>query len=171
MRASTITIPLLSSLLTVASAAVLPQSPTLAAELSVATAKEAATESDTSSTKPTINLPWTITEYKGRGPHNEGEQLVTFRVKADDNYVDTMKGIDVICTDIPMDRVHMTPCEVHANFYVEAYVAYHMSYPKVQMKINHVQTNPTNVMIAKGDSYVLPGDSFELAVQEVVFGV
>ncbi|KAI0552319.1 hypothetical protein F4679DRAFT_535269 [Xylaria curta] len=116
-----------------------------------------------------INQPWTVTEYTVSGP--DGQETATFRVTAPDNYVTGVRGLDVLCERVPYGLDHDTVCASDATFRLETSVSYQESYPKVQFKLNHVQIDPSTVTIVTGEDFVLPTDTFQLAVNTVAIGV
>ncbi|KAI1738151.1 hypothetical protein F4680DRAFT_191814 [Xylaria scruposa] len=116
-----------------------------------------------------INQPWTVTEYTVSGP--DGQETATFRVTAPDNYVTGVRGLDVLCERVPYGFDQDTVCASDATFRLETSVSYQESYPKVDFKLNHVQIDPSTVTIVTGEDFVLPTDTFQLAVDTVAIGV
>ncbi|KAI0423655.1 hypothetical protein F5Y09DRAFT_199206 [Xylaria sp. FL1042] len=145
MRASIFIASLGSSLLTVASC--LPSPPS----------------------NSTINQPWTVTGYTVSGP--DGQEQATFRVTAPNNYVTGVRGLNVLCERVPYGLEWDTECASDATFRLESSVSYQESYPKVLFKINHVQIDATRTTIVTGEDFVLPIDTFELAVDTVAIGL
>ncbi|KAI1746670.1 hypothetical protein F4782DRAFT_523718 [Xylaria castorea] len=118
---------------------------------------------------PTINQPWTVTEFTVSGP--DGQEVATFRVTAPDNYVTGVRGLDVLCERVPYGLDRDTECASNATFRLETNVSYQESYPKVQFKLNHVQIDAMTTTIVTGEDFVLPTDTFELAVDTVAIGL
>ncbi|KAI0183328.1 hypothetical protein EV127DRAFT_414284 [Xylaria flabelliformis] len=116
-----------------------------------------------------INQPWTVTEYTVTGP--DGQETATFRVTAPDNYVTGVRGLDVLCERVPYGFDQDTVCASDATFRLETSVSYQESYPKVDFKLNHVQIDASTVTIVTGEDFVLPTDTFQLAVNTVAIGL
>ncbi|KAI0523864.1 hypothetical protein F5B22DRAFT_642966 [Xylaria bambusicola] len=146
MRASTIIVSIGSSLL--AAATYVPPSPPI---------------------NPTINNPWTVTDFTKSGPF--GQEVATFRVTAPDNYVTGVRGLDVLCEGVQYGLDRDTECASDATFRLETSISYQESYPKVQFKLNHVQIDPSTVTIVTSEDFVLPADTFELDVDTVAIGL
>ncbi|KAI0110765.1 hypothetical protein GGR51DRAFT_75837 [Nemania sp. FL0031] len=118
---------------------------------------------------PVINQPWTVTQYTASGP--DGQEVATFRVTAPDNYVTGVRGLDVLCERVPYGLDRDTVCASDTTFRLETSVSYQESYPKVLFKLNHVQINATTTTIVTGEDFVLPTETFELAVDTVAIGL
>ncbi|KAK5629922.1 hypothetical protein RRF57_005637 [Xylaria bambusicola] len=118
---------------------------------------------------PTINQPWTVTEFMASGP--DGQEVATFRVTAPDNYVTGVRGLDVLCERIQYGLDRDTECASDATFRLETSISYQESYPKVQFKLNHVQIDTSTVTIVTGEDFVLPADTFQLDVKTVTIGL
>ncbi|OTB00874.1 hypothetical protein M426DRAFT_323987 [Hypoxylon sp. CI-4A] len=117
----------------------------------------------------TINQPWTITGYTVSGP--DGQEVATFRVTAPENYVTGVRGLNVLCERVPYGLEWDTECASDETFRLESSVSYQESYPKVLFKLNHVQIDSKTVTIVTGEDFVLPVDTFELAVDTVAIGI
>ncbi|KAI1279724.1 hypothetical protein F5Y07DRAFT_396771 [Xylaria sp. FL0933] len=117
----------------------------------------------------TINQPWTVTGFTESGP--DGQEEATFRVTAPNNYVTGVRGLDVLCKKVPYGLEWDTVCASDATFRLESSVSYQESYPKVLFKINHVQIDAATTTIVTGEDFVLPTDTFELAVNTVAIGL
>ncbi|KAI0438321.1 hypothetical protein F4803DRAFT_535551 [Xylaria telfairii] len=117
----------------------------------------------------TINNPWTVSEFTVSGP--DGQEVATFRVTAPDDYVTGVRGLDVLCERVQYGLEWDTECASDKTFRLETSVSYQESYPKVQFKLNHVQIDPSTVTIVTGEHFVLPADTFELAVDTVAIGL
>ncbi|KAI0409347.1 hypothetical protein F4802DRAFT_546241 [Xylaria palmicola] len=150
MRASTLIVSLGSSLLAAASCLPSPPSPP---------------------SNPTINQPWTVTGFTVSGP--SGQETATFRVTAPDNYVTGVRGLDVLCERVQYGLEWDTECASDETFRLETNISYQESYPRVVFKLNHVQidSKTTTVTIVTGEDYVLPAETFELAVDTVAIGL
>ncbi|KAI0467620.1 hypothetical protein F4859DRAFT_493022 [Xylaria cf. heliscus] len=117
----------------------------------------------------TINQPWTVTGFTVSGP--DGREVATFRVTAPDNYVTGVRGLDVLCEGVQYGLDRDTECASDETFRLETSVSYQESYPRVAFKLNHVQIDATTVTIVTGEDFVLPTDTFELAVDTVAIGL
>ncbi|KAI0968641.1 hypothetical protein F4678DRAFT_195051 [Xylaria arbuscula] len=117
----------------------------------------------------TINQPWTVTGYTASGP--DGEQQATFRVTAPKNYVTGVRSLDVLCKNVPYGLERDTVCASDSTFRLESSVSYQESYPKVLFKLNHVQIDASRTTIVTGEDFVLPVDTFTLAVDTVAIGL
>ncbi|KAF2971782.1 hypothetical protein GQX73_g1834 [Xylaria multiplex] len=117
----------------------------------------------------TINKPWTVTEFTASGP--DGQEVARFRVTAPDNYVTGVRGLDVLCERVPYGFELDTECASDKTFRLEASISYQESYPKVEFKLNHVQIDARTTTIVTGEDFVLPADTFELAVDTVAIGL
>ncbi|KAI1313292.1 hypothetical protein F5Y03DRAFT_338619 [Xylaria venustula] len=118
----------------------------------------------------TINHPWTVTGYTvSSGP--DGEEQATFRVTAPRNYVTGVRGLDVLCKNVPYGLEWDTVCASDATFRLESSVSYQESYPKVDFKLNHVQIDASKTTTVTGEHFVLPLDTFTLAVDTVAIGL
>ncbi|KAI3327736.1 hypothetical protein HD806DRAFT_549679 [Xylariaceae sp. AK1471] len=113
--------------------------------------------------------PWTVTGYTVSGP--DGQEVATFRVTAPDNYVTGVRGLDVLCERVPYGLEWDTVCASNETFRLEVNVSYQESYPEVEFKINHVQIDTSSVTTVTGEDFVLPTDTFQLAVDTVAVGL
>ncbi|GAW24608.1 hypothetical protein ANO14919_141990 [Xylariales sp. No.14919] len=118
---------------------------------------------------PTINQPWTVAGFTVSGP--DGQEQATFRVTAPDNYVTGVRGLDVLCERVQYGLEWDTECASDETFRLETSISYQESYPKVQFKLNHVQIDASTVTIVTGEDFVLPADTFQLAVDTVAIGL
>ncbi|RYC55636.1 hypothetical protein CHU98_g10575 [Xylaria longipes] len=116
-----------------------------------------------------INQPWTVTGFTVSGP--DGQEEATFRVTAPNNYVTGVRGLDVLCERVPYGLEWDTECASDETFRLETSVSYQESYPRVQFKLNHVQIDARTTTIVTGEDFVLPTDTFELAVDTVAIGL
>ncbi|KAI0879535.1 hypothetical protein GGS24DRAFT_437799 [Hypoxylon argillaceum] len=117
----------------------------------------------------TINQPWTVTGFTESGP--DGQEVATYRVTAPDNYVTGVRGLDVLCERVPYGLDRDTECASDKTFRLETSVSYQESYPKVLFKLNHVQIDASTTTSVTGEDFVLPTDSFQLAVDTVAIGL
>ncbi|KAI8624502.1 hypothetical protein F5Y19DRAFT_480522 [Xylariaceae sp. FL1651] len=117
----------------------------------------------------TINQPWTVTRFTVSGP--DGQEVATFRVTAPDNYVTGVRGLDVLCERIQYGLETDTVCASDETFRLETSVSYQESYPKVEFKLNHVQIDAVTTTTVTGEDFILPTDTFQLAVNTVAIGL
>ncbi|KAI1177987.1 hypothetical protein F4777DRAFT_540050 [Nemania sp. FL0916] len=113
----------------------------------------------------TINQPWTVTGYTVSGP--DGQEVAKFRVTAPNNYVGGVRGLDVLCERVPYGLEWDTECASDKTFVLQASVSYQESYPRVEFKINHIQIGAKSNITVTGDDFVLPVETFTLAVDTV----